>query len=284
MNGVPVLAVHGIGNLQKDLDPGSAARVLAEEWRKSLAEGYAACRLTHLTVPDLVVAYYAHHLSPDESQDHSDTAELEQLTAGERRIAWDFLHAAGAPVPAEEQGWPLAPLRQALHWVATVHRRPAELLSRVVVALAREVYTYLSSPARRRQARTVVIDAVRTHRPRVVLAHSLGSVVAYEALHEATDLRVDLLITLGSPLGLRGAVFDALDPEPRAGRGSRPPGVNRWYNVADPGDLVALPKKLGGRFPVDRHETTHIGLVDFHTLGGYLSEGTAVAGLAAYVS
>ncbi|MFE9677248.1 hypothetical protein ACFYO5_24500 [Streptomyces sp. NPDC006259] len=63
----------------------------------------------------------------------------------------------------------------------------------------------------------------------------------------------------------------------------RPPGVDRWYNMADPGDLVAA-QELGGRFPVDRHGTTSIGLVDFHTLGGYLREGTAVAGMAPYVS
>ncbi|MEU5757249.1 hypothetical protein [Streptomyces sp. NPDC047829] len=284
MSDVPVLAVHGIGNLQQDLEPGPAARVLADEWRKSLAEGYAACRLTHLTVPDLAVAYYAHHLSPDERQDHADTADLDQLSPEERQIAWEFLHGAGAPLPREEQGWALAPLRQALHWVANDRRRPAEILARVVVALAREVYSYMSSPERRWRARATVIDAVRAHRPRVVLAHSLGSVVTYEALHEAADLSVDLLVTLGSPLGLPGAVFDALDPAPLDGRGTRPPGVDHWYNMADPGDLVALPKELGGRFPVDRHGTTSIGLVDFHTLGGYLREGTAVAGMAPYVS
>ena len=108
----------------------------------------------------------------------------------------------------------------------------------------------------------------------VPAAHSLGSVVAYEALHQRPDLRVGTFLTLGSPLGMPGTVFEALDPEPVAGRGVRPPGVQRWVNVADVGDLIAVPVELGGRFDVDRHEPVRIAFADFHTFGGYLSSAT----------
>ena len=37
------------------------------------------------------------------------------------------------------------------------------------------------------------------------MAHFLGTVVAYEALHVHPDLHVYLLVTLGSPLALPGA-------------------------------------------------------------------------------
>jgi hypothetical protein len=66
-------------------------------------------------------------------------------------------------------------------------------------------------------------------------------------------------------------VFEALDPEPANGQGVRPPGVKKWINVADKGDLVAVPIELGGRFDVDRHLAVSIGFADFHTFGGYLS-------------
>ncbi len=38
------------------------------------------------------------------------------------------------------------------------------------------------------------------------MAHSLGTVVAYETLHVHLDLHVYLLVTVGSPLALAGAV------------------------------------------------------------------------------
>ena len=38
------------------------------------------------------------------------------------------------------------------------------------------------------------------------MAHFLGTVVAYEALHAHPDLHVYLLVTPGSPLALPGAI------------------------------------------------------------------------------
>jgi len=74
-----------------------------------------------------------------------------------------------------------------------------------------------------------------------------------------------------------GTVFEALDPEPVAGHGARPPGAAKWVNVADQGDLVAVPVELGGRFDVDRHEAVRIGFADFHTFGGYLLSSASTA-------
>ncbi|GLZ38743.1 hypothetical protein Acsp05_23670 [Actinokineospora sp. NBRC 105648] len=46
-----------------------------------------------------------------------------------------------------------------------------------------------------------MVETIQAHQPDVVIAHSLGSVVAYEALWNS-GATVDLLITLGSPLAL----------------------------------------------------------------------------------
>jgi hypothetical protein len=82
---------------------------------------------------------------------------------------------------------------------------------------------------------------------RVVIGHSLGSVVGYEALCLHPEWQVDTFITLGSPLGIRNLVFDALTPPPVNGRGVRPQ-VRRWVNIADKGDIVALQKRLATCF------------------------------------
>lgn len=277
-----VVAVHGIGNLQPGLAPDRAAALLAGQWQPRLAAGYAAAGLSQLPVPRLEAAYYAHLLAEPEAQGPADDDRPERLPEAQRAVAAALLLAAGVPEPPEGQGAATLPLRQALDWLAARRERDARRLGRVVVAFAREVYVYLSHPVRRERARQAVAATLREHRPRVVLAHSLGSVVAYEVLHAHPELAPELLVTLGSPLGLPGAVFDALDPEPRDGRGARPPGVARWVNLADPGDLVALPRRLGDRFPVDHHDEAAIGRLDFHTLGGYLGCGLTAAAMAAY--
>lgn len=72
---------------------------------------------------------------------------------------------------------------------------------------------------------------------KVVIAHSLGTVIAYQVLCTRPDLELDL-ITLGSPLGDPNMVFDLLDPPPVDGQGVWPAAVRRWTNVAAEGDLA----------------------------------------------
>ena len=84
---------------------------------------------------------------------------------------------------------------------------------------------------------------------RVVIGHSLGSVVAYEYLCRYEPASVELLVTLGSPLGIPNLVFDRLTPAPVGGAGAWPGAVAGWVNVADPDDVVALRKQLAGLFP-----------------------------------
>ena len=81
----------------------------------------------------------------------------------------------------------------------------------------------------------------------VLVGHSLGSVVAYEAAcaHPDWDLA---LVTLGCPLGIRNLVFDRLRPSPRDGRGQFPACAATWTNIADTGDVVALVKRLAPLF------------------------------------
>jgi hypothetical protein len=52
----------------------------------------------------------------------------------------------------------------------------------LVTTFCREVHLYLSDPARRAAVRATVADTIATHQPALVIAHSLGSVVAYETL------------------------------------------------------------------------------------------------------
>ncbi|MCP9956442.1 alpha/beta hydrolase [Streptomyces sudanensis] len=94
--------------------------------------------------------------------------------------------------------------------------------------------TTLDARIRRR-----VADCLDGDGPTVVVAHSLGTVVALEALH-AHRGEVPLLITLGSPLGTRTAVLPRVRPQPP----STPACVGRWLNFWDRDDIVAARPRL----------------------------------------
>ena len=106
----------------------------------------------------------------------------------------------------------------------------------------RQVRQFLHDPDIKARVLARVDGAITTD-TRVVVAHSLGSIVAYKALCRDTNWNVDTLVTLGSPLGIRKLIFDVLTPKPVGGVGAWP-RVRRWVNVADEGDIVALVKDL----------------------------------------
>lgn len=121
---------------------------------------------------------------------------------------------------------------------------------RALLGDLRQVRDYLGKPEVRQEARRRVAKVVEDD-TRVLIGHSLGSVVAYEALCANLDWPVRVLVTLGSPLGIANLIFDRLQPIPRPGKDARAsprghwPGKGRaWTNIADEADVVALVKDL----------------------------------------
>jgi hypothetical protein len=107
-----------------------------------------------------------------------------------------------------------------------------------------QVTRYLSDDSIRSKAQQRVLDLIDDD-TRLVIGHSLGSVVAYESMHN-TD-HPAALITLGSPLGLKNVVY-------REGRLQRwpahvPEAATSWYNFAAEDDLVAARLDIAPYFP-----------------------------------
>jgi hypothetical protein len=88
-----------------------------------------------------------------------------------------------------------------------------------------------------------VFDGEVGTRPAIVVAHSLGTVVTLESLHRNTT-EVPLLVTLGSPLGMRTVVLPRLRPQPP----STPDNVREWLNFWDPDDVVVARRDLAKDF------------------------------------
>jgi hypothetical protein len=150
------------------------------------------------------------------------------------------------------------------------------------IGALKQVTSYMTDPAIKDAAQSRVDSAV-TEDTRVLIGHSLGSVVAYEALHrfgrEPRWASVRTFVTLGSPLGISNLIFDRLTPRPSGGTGACP-AVDRWTNISDDADVVALVKDLNPLFgdPV-LDACVHNGAT-VHKISPYLSAvetGRAVA-------
>ena len=116
------------------------------------------------------------------------------------------------------------------------------MASKFVWRALTQVTRYLADDDIRSFAQQQVLDAIDSD-TRIVIGHSLGSVVAYEALHRTSQPTA--LLTLGSPLGLRTVIYDKLRPRPP----HVPPSVTCWDNLVDVDDLVAAHLNLAPYFP-----------------------------------
>ena len=68
----------------------------------------------------------------------------------------------------------------------------------------RDVYLYTTFPVARFEQRTPLVRNALFTDATVVISHSLGSVVVYDVLRsEHRTINVPLLVTVGSPLGIR---------------------------------------------------------------------------------
>jgi hypothetical protein len=105
-----------------------------------------------------------------------------------------------------------------------------------------QVTRYLTDEEVRKTAQQKVLELL-DEKTQVLVAHSLGSVVAYEACFQLKR-PLPLLVTIGSPLGLAKVVYERLRPQPPV----FPPQVRRWVNVADRNDIVAAEPALGRFF------------------------------------
>ena len=162
----------------------------------------------------------------------------------------------------------------------------AGLAERAMLFDLQQVRRYMTDPVVRAAVQDRIAAGVDEH-TRVVVGHSLGSVVAYEALCAHPEWPVRGLVTLGSPLGIRNLIFDRLVPVPMTGESGQRAGVwpgevEAWTNVADAGDVVALVKDLrplfGGKVACYLvHNGSHA-----HDVRAYLTAaqtGAAIAGL-----
>jgi hypothetical protein len=245
-----VVGVHGIAQQLK------GAHVLAAGWLPAMLDGIAHAGGRPPDGPDpLRIAYYgtlfrrAGTMGPD----RWPVLTAAELTAEDERDLlyrwWAEAARVDPDVPGPDAATMVRTPRSVQRALLALSRSRcfAGVAEHVIAGFVRQVHAYFTDPDVRRAARAAVEEAVGPD-TRVIVGHSLGSVVAYETLAAHPEWKVTTLVTLGSPLGIPAVVFDRLDPAPSGATGAWPGPVRTWVNVCDSGDVVALEKRLASRF------------------------------------
>jgi len=123
----------------------------------------------------------------------------------------------------------------------------ANIAVNAFVADLKQVHAYLHDDDIRREAQSRISKEI-TDETHMLVAHSLGTVVAYEALCANPEWPVRTFVSLGSPLGISNLIFELLRPTPKNRVGVWPGPISHWSNIADGGDIVALVKELRTKF------------------------------------
>jgi hypothetical protein len=114
--------------------------------------------------------------------------------------------------------------------------------SRFVNRALAQVTRYFSDDTIRSAAQQAVLDLIQPD-TKIIIGHSLGSVIAYESV-QCLSQPISLLLTLGSPLGLDTLIYPKLRPQPP----TYPANVRRWVNIADRDDFIAAEPDLQPMF------------------------------------
>ncbi len=266
-----IVGIHGIGQQYK------GENVLRAVWLPALKDGLNRAGLRLDDGVDIACAFYGDLFRPKGTKgtedppysalDVDDPFEQELLSAWAREAE---RIEDGAGLDGTTKGGRTPRTTQWALNVLSASRFFVGLTQRAMVADLKQVRTYLNNSSIREQVQTRVAEAVSPE-TRVMIGHSLGSVVAYEALCAHPEWPVRTFVSLGSPLGIRNLIFDQLRPPPRDGCGAWPGRLERWTNVADGGDVVALIKQLGPCFDARiRDELIHNGATS-HDVAPYLT-------------
>jgi hypothetical protein len=177
-----IVGVHGVGNYVPGQPAVEVAARRSADWAAAVATGLGV----QPEDLDLTVAYYApflHAGQPIAQAAIDPDQALDTLGPDTGALVRSWIEALDLP-NVMVQGRLAVPLRHAVTAAANRFSLDGRLTKLFVAVCFPEVARYMAADApARAQAREHVATTIAKRQARVVIAHSLGTVVAYEALH-----------------------------------------------------------------------------------------------------
>jgi hypothetical protein len=282
---VKLILIHGRSQQQKDPE------ALRHQWKGCIDAAFQKEGFIWNVEPEVIFPFYGDDLDRlvrqvdaplmtnillrgDESVSDRDDLRAEILD--------EMIRARGIPATdvsslvtgdVAERGRAVARGPQNWRFVLAMLRALDEtpLGGKAIDEVTRDVWVYLTFAGIQSKI-DAIVDQAFSNEPCIVIAHSLGTIVAYNILsrHSARSPEIPLFLTLGSPLGIRAISARLQKPL------ESPPGVGRWVNARDPRDVVALHPLDSDYFNIlpaieDFSEVDNF-MPNRHSIEGYLAD------------
>ncbi len=147
------------------------------------------------------------------------------------------------------------------------------LKGRIALKFLKQANAYLMVQSIKEEINDIVRPYLINDVPKIVISHSLGTVISYFLFQEAiknNELKCDipLFITMGSPLSLK-IIQEQIGLKPEI-----IPNIKSWVNVTDKEDFIALGGNLNTDYfktNIKNYDCIDNGYNDPHSLSGYIS-------------
>jgi pimeloyl-ACP methyl ester carboxylesterase len=284
-----IVLVHG--RSQQGKNP----TAIKKEWRDALVYGLNQAERIISDQTAYVLPFYGDRLAelvdqieqkmPVELVPRGGADPDPALGTAQREILADIVAGAGVsesdvqreidvlqPRDPQNWGWVLASLR-------ALGRVPGIDLE-VIKSFTKDVAVYITYRGVQDEIDEIVAKDIGNDEC-VMVAHSLGTVVGYNVLRKI-DAQCRALITVGSPLGIKGVSRRLQTPL------TSPVGKGRWFNAFDPRDAVALYPLDEAHFNINPRVENYPGVKNFtdnrHGIRGYLADPVVAQRIADEVS
>jgi hypothetical protein len=243
-----VIGIHGFAQQQL------GRHQLRDSWSKALTDGLERAGDRQLVRLEVDVLFYGDLLLPVPAEGPvlPPPTGLDDLTSEEL----EFLSLTAACVldPGEMAASDRYPARSHLA-IPVQLAAPARALDLkfgpgsglLFLGSLRQVRRYLID----KEIKSAIDDRVARYlntECRILIGHSLGSVIAFEYVRSHPEHHLDLLLTIGSPLGLE-TVRAALPAPAHGVDAGIPSNLGLWVNLRDPHDPVAGAGHLAAWWP-----------------------------------
>ncbi|MCB0746150.1 MAG: hypothetical protein KDC90_01690 [Ignavibacteriae bacterium] len=237
-----IIGIHGLGN--------KPSRELLEKWWKaSIDEGLQHIGKSQIKY-DFELIYWADILNP-KSLDENITDKDSKFFINEK-----YTPASKDFIPYKVE--PNSIIDQIIFsqfdkiFVDPSFNKNHEVISEFLVKMYfREMSIYYSEEEEYKDYRNIIMYRILAVLKKYekneifLIAHSMGSIIIYDILTKlAPKLKIKILITIGSPLGLpiiveKNKAFQKIKTNPQT-----PEGVLEWINFADKEDKIAVKSEL----------------------------------------
>lgn len=248
-----IIAIHGRGNKLP-------TTTLSAHWQQALNHGlqrYSQSRL-HPQI-DFKMAYYADHYY-----------QQPLVLSATPITAMPQIHAINHLLADSSAHYNHQLTTSTSHWTANIAEWIEDKLSvfsfiskPFLKSLLPDIHHYFHDAKYQKAVEQPLLKLLNQyqHRPIILLSHSMGTVIAYNVLHQlsrqTTPPQISTWFTFGSPLGLTSVkgFLPQITQQPSVKKLATPDCVTeQWINVSDKRDLVCIDHDLSDDYLTNRHQ------------------------------